>query len=197
MKIEKGDTTTVIRVAAVDPDDFPDPLRTKLSAKPEIGSFEDRFASETIFTCGEPGLVEICVDVSDGDTTCMDDPGYEPTCIFVECPSDVPINICPMLFVINAIPSTIAEGETRTNVETRGQDTDGVPVRLELTLHALWGTFESTTNIQEPNNVVAQNAKYVCSRPGRVEVCVDATDGACMKTLCANVTCPDDVPTPP
>jgi hypothetical protein len=196
MKIEEGDATTIIRVTAVDPDEFPDPLRTQLSAAPS-GSFDDRFASETTFTCGESGLAEICVDASDGDTTCMDDPGYEPTCIFVECPSDIPLNLCPMLFVINTFPSMIPEGQNWTNVETRGQDTDGVPVPLELTLHALWGSFENTINIPELHNVVAQNATYVCSRPGRVELCVDATDGACMKTRCTNVTCPDDVPTAP
>jgi hypothetical protein len=30
----------------------------------------------------------------------------------------------------------------------------------------------------------------ICDRPGRVEICVDATDGACTKTLCDNVICP-------
>jgi hypothetical protein len=102
-----------------------------------------------------------------------------------------------MLFVINGVPRIIPEGETSTRVETRGQDTDGLPVPLVLTLNALWGSFENTINIPEPNNVVAQNATYVCDRPGDVEVCVDATDGACVKTLCDNIVCPDDIPVPP
>ena len=89
------------------------------------------------------------------------------------------------------------EGETSTRVETRGQDTDGLPMPLTLTLNALWGSFENTENIQEPFNVVAQNATYICDRPGPVEVCVDATDGACTKTLCDNLICPDDIPNPP
>jgi hypothetical protein len=29
------------------------------------------------------------------------------------------------------------------------------------------------------------------------EVRVEATDGACLKTLCNDIVCPDDVPTPP
>lgn len=102
-------------------------------------------------------------------------------------------NLCPRLFVINAIPSTIPPGNTTTMVETRGQDTDGVPMPLVLTLRALWGSFANTDNIQLPNNVVAQNATYICDRPGSVELCVDATDGACVKTLCTNVSCPSDV----
>jgi hypothetical protein len=102
-----------------------------------------------------------------------------------------------MLFIVNPIPRDIALGDTSTRVETRGQDTDGLPVPLVLTLEALWGTFENTRNIQEPNNVVAQNATYVCDRPGEIEVCVVATDGACVKTLCDFIVCPADIPTPP
>ena len=82
-------------------------------------------------------------------------------------------------------------------VETRAQDTDGLPLPLTLTLSTLWGSLDNTDNIAEPNNVVAQNATYVCDRPGDVEVCVDATDGACTKTLCTVITCPDDIPVPP
>ena len=102
-----------------------------------------------------------------------------------------------MLFVINAFPQTITPGETTTRIETRAQDTDGLPLPLELTLNALWGSFENTVNIQEPNKVVAQNATYVCDRPGEVEVCVEASDGACVKTLCDFVVCPSDTPTAP
>jgi hypothetical protein len=60
---------------------------------------------------------------------------------------------------------------------------------LTLTLSSLRGSFDNTDNIQEPQNVVAQDATYICDRPGDVEFCVDATDGACVKTLCTNVTC--------
>jgi hypothetical protein len=127
-----------------------------------------------------------------------DDPECEETrCITVQCPSTIPVNICPMLFVINAIPSAIPAGETTTRVQTRGQDTDGLPIPLVLTLDALWGSFEDTENIPEQNNVIAQNATYICDRPGPVEICVDATDGACTKTLCRDILCPDDVPTSP
>lgn len=185
-----GETTTAIRVDATDPDDFPVPLRIELSS--ETGVFDDRFASETTFTCGDSGPVEICAKANDGDPDCN-----ETSCITVQCPSDIPANLCPQLFIINGVPRVIPSGQTSTQVQTRGQDTDGLPQLLTLTLSALWGTFESTENIQEPLNVVAQDATYVCDRPGRVEVCVDATDGACTKTLCDSITCPDDIPTPP
>jgi len=189
-EVPLGETTTEVQVEAVDPDDFPVPLRIEWSA--ETGVFEDRFASETTFTCGDSGPVQLCVRANDGDPECN-----ETSCLTVQCPSDIPANICPQLFVINGVPRVIREGETSTLVQTRGQDTDGLPFPLTLTLNALWGRFENTENIQEPFNVVAQNATYVCDRPGPVEICVDATDGACVKTLCDNLICPEDIPTPP
>jgi hypothetical protein len=189
--VPAGEETTTVIVDAIDPDEFPEPLETTFSSA--TGAFEEPHASQTTFRCGEPGPVEICVDASDGDPTCDD----EPRCLTVQCPSDIRPNLCPMLFVINAFPREIPPGETTTSVETRGQDTDGLPLPLVLTLNSLWGSFESTGNIQEPNNVVAQNATYVCDRPGEVEICVDATDGACVKTLCDNIVCPDTIPVPP
>jgi hypothetical protein len=189
-EVPVGETTSDVSVVAMDPDDFPVPLRTEWRA--ETGVFDDRFASETTFTCGASGPVEICARANDGDRDCN-----VQSCITVQCPSEIPLNLCPQLFVINAIPRVIPEGENSTPVETRGQDTDGVPIPLTLTLDALWGSFENTENIQEPLNVVSQNATYICDRPGPVEVCVDATDGACVKTLCDNIVCPDDIPTPP
>jgi hypothetical protein len=77
---------------------------------------------------------------------------------------------------------------------------------MTLTLNALWGSFDDTENRSCPeitldcphsSNVVFQNAIYICDRPGDVELCVDATDGACVKTLCTNAVCPDDIPIPP
>jgi len=190
MAIPAGRDSATIVVDATDPDDFPVPLRTELRS--ETGVFDDRFATETTFTCGDSGPVEICVRANDGDPDCD-----ETRCMTVQCPSDVPANLCPQLFVINGVPRVISEGQTTTLVQTRGQDTDGTPLPLTLTLSALWGSFENTDNIPEPNNVVAQNATYVCDRAGPVEVCVDATDGACTKTLCDNLVCPDDIPPPP
>ena len=72
-----------------------------------------------------------------------------------------------------------------------GGGTGGLPMPLMLTLSALWGTFENTENIPMSGNVVGQNATYICDRPGAVEICVDATDGPCVKTLCTTVTCPN------
>jgi hypothetical protein len=131
------------------------------------------------------------VEATDGAPECN-----QTRTITVQCPSDIRPNICPMLFVINAIPRDIPLGETTTAIETRAQDTDALPFPLVLTLRALWGTLENVGNIHEPNNVVAQNATYICDRPGQVEICVDATDGACLKTQCDIVTCPADIPTP-
>jgi hypothetical protein len=128
---------------------------------------------------------------------CVHEPQDDGTACGVdgECASGA-CNLCPKLFVINAIPRTIPEGEDSTLVETRGQDNDGQPMALTLTLSALWGTFENTENIQEPGDVVAQNATYICDRPGPVEVCVEATDGACTKNLCDDVICPETVGEP-
>jgi hypothetical protein len=191
MVIPAGETMTAVRVDAMDPDKFPVvPMRVEWSSK--TGVFDDRFANETKFTCGASGPVQVCAKANDGDRQCD-----ETSCITVQCPSDIPANVCPQLFIINAFPRLIPEGQASTNVETRGQDTDFLPLPLTLTLNALWGSFENTENMQEPHNVVFQNAIYVCDRPGRVEICVDATDGACTKTLCDNLTCPDDIPTPP
>ena len=41
-------------------------------------------------------------------------------------------------------------------------------------------------------DLASQNATYICDRPGPVEDCVDAADGACVKTLCDNIVCPDE-----
>ena len=188
--LEDGQASTTVRVDAMDPDDFPVPMRTELSA--ETGVFADRFASETLFLCGAPGPTEVCVKANDGDPDCDVE-----TCITVQCPSDIPANVCPNLNVINAIPSVIRSPATSTLVQTRGWDTDLLPMPLVLTLNALWGSFENTENVPGSGTVVQQNATYICDRPGRVELCVDATDGACTKTLCTNVLCPDDIPTPP
>jgi hypothetical protein len=188
--LANGAATTTVRVDATDPDDFPVPMRTELSA--ETGVFADRFAGETLFVCGGPGPTEICVKANDGDPTCD-----VTSCIMVQCPSDIPANVCPNLNVVNAIPSVIRSPDTSTLVQTRGWDTDLKPVPLVLTLSALWGSFENTENMPGAGTVVQQNATYLCDRPGDVEVCVDGTDGACTKTLCTFLTCPDDIPIPP
>lgn len=188
--LSNGAASTTVRVNATDPDEFPVPLRTELNA--ETGVFADRFASETLFVCGAPGPTEVCVKANDGDPDCD-----VTSCITIQCPSDIPANVCPNLNVINAIPSVIRPGDTSTLVQTRGWDTDLFPMPLTLTLSALWGSFENTENVPGAGQVVQQDATYNCDRPGEVELCVDATDGACTKTLCTVVTCPDDVPVPP
>ena len=189
-EIPAGESTTIVAVDSSDPDDFPVPLRNEWSAG--SGVFEDRFAETTRFRCGESGPVEVCARANDGDPDCN-----VSSCVTVQCPAGIRPNLCPELFVINSIPRSIPLGQNSTRVETRGQDTDGLPSPLTLSLSTLWGTFENTDNIQEPLNVVAQNATYICDRPGLVEVCVDATDGACTKTRCDTIICPDDIPTPP
>ena len=190
VEIPDGQFQTLVSVEASDPDDYPVPLRNEWTAG--SGVFADRFADETVFTCGASGPVQICVRANDGDPSCS-----SPRCLTVQCPGNIRANFCPELFVINSIPRTIPAGQTSTRVETRAQDTDRIPSPVTLTLNSLWGSFENTENLQEPFDVVAQNAIYNCDRPGIVEVCVDATDGACTKTLCDTIICPDDVPTAP
>jgi hypothetical protein len=198
----RQDSSTVV-VTAFDPDEFPKALSVEWTS--DGGGFEDPHEPETTFSCGEPGPVDVCLEVSDGDPSCLELPDAK-RCMTIECPSDVIRNFCPNLNVINVNPSTIQPGSNWTTVQTRGWDTDGKPFPMVLTLTALWGTFEDTENMSCPeitlecpqsDNVVFQNAIYICDRPGPVELCVDATDGACTKTLCTDVVCPDDVPTPP
>ena len=197
------DSSTVL-VNAWDPDEFPEALRFKWTS--DGGGFLDPEAPETTFSCGEAGPVDVCVEVSDGDPSCLELPDAE-RCMTIQCPGDVIPNVCPNLNVINFNPSsTIAPGSNWTNVETRGWDTDRKPFPMTLTLSALWGSFDNTENMSCPeitlecphsSNVVFQDAIYICDRPGEVELCVDATDGVCSKTLCANVVCPNDIPIPP
>jgi hypothetical protein len=120
------------------------------------------------------------------DATSCNLGGEDGVCFSGAC---VP-NACPKLFLIRAIPTTIPPGQTTTMIETRAQDADGLPLPLVLTLSAPWGSFENTDNIQEPDNVVSQQATYICDRSGPVEICVEATDGACVKKLCTFVLCP-------
>ena len=201
--IQRGDETSTVTVSALDPDEFPEDLTVKWSS--EGGAFEDPTAFETTFRCGEPGPVEACVQANDGDPDCLDDPDTQ-RCIRIECPGDVPANLCPNLNVINANPSTIPAGSDFTSVQTRGWDTDEKPFPLRLTLEAIWGRFIDTENLSCPEitpecpqsaNVVFQDAIYICDRPGPVELCVEGTDGACTKTLCTQVTCPQTVPSAP
>ena len=195
LTVPKGESTTEVRVDVFDPDEFPQPLRTELSSS--TGVFEDRFVTETTFTCGSPGRVEMCVEASDGDPACD-----RSRCISVRCPAEIPVNFCPQLFVLNAVPSTVPPGQRTTLVQSRGQDLprskpDG-PMPLELTMRALWGTITNDENIPgaEDPTVTEQNATYTCDRPGPAEICVDATDGACLKTICIVVDCPDDIAAP-
>jgi hypothetical protein len=199
---QRMDSSTVV-VTALDPDEFPEALSIEWTS--EGGGFEDPHEPETTFRCTEAGPVEVCVEVSDGDPSCLELPDAT-RCMTIQCPGDVAVNLCPNLNVISLNPSTIQPGSNWTTVQTRGWDTDRKPFPLKLTLHALWGSFDDTENRSCPeitldcphsSNVVFQNAIYICDRPGQVELCVDATDGACLKTLCTNVVCPDDIPTPP
>lgn len=173
--IDPDERQSLIVVDAFDPDDKPEALRTFLSAS--AGTFADRDASTTTFTCGAPGPAEICVEVTDGDRACE-----KERCITVQCPSTVADNLCPKLYVVNAIPSTIPEGQDWTEVQTRAEDFDDGPLQLVTSFYAFRGTFD------EPN---ARNTIYRCERSGLQEVCVDAFDGACVKTLCVDVICPD------
>lgn len=174
-------------------------------------TFADRSVPATTFTCQALGNHTITITASDdGFDYCTCDWTVDITCVQGESGSGgaggspgaggaagsaggQSGNICPNLKIINAIPSTIRPGNTSTVVQTRAQDSDGLPLPLMLTLRALLGSFENSENIPMSRNVVGQNATYICDRPGAVELCVDATDGACTKTLCTDVTCPSDI----
>ncbi len=174
MVIPIGDDQSLVAVTASDADIGPEPLRTILSAT--TGTFADREASSTTYTCGAPGAAEITVRATDGDVGC----DVEQT-ITIQCPSDIPLNLCPELFTVNAIPSKIPPGEDSTEVQVRAEDPDDGPLPLVTTFYAFRGTFD------DPN---AEDTIYNCESSGLQEVCADASDGACVKTLCTSVTCP-------
>ncbi len=50
--------------------------------------------------------------------------------------------------------------------------------------YALRGTFDDRH---------AEDAIYQCERPGLIEICADASDGACVKTDCIDVQCPEEL----
>ena len=159
---------------------------------------------------GAGGGTDLCSGIDCDDSNPCTDDACDPElgCVYIPatdgtvCAPDAQCaagacNLCPSLFIINAIPSQIREGDDITTVQTRAQERDGgLPMALTLTLSALWGSFENTENIREANGVVLQNATYICDRPGLVEVCVDASDGACTKTGCDNIICPESVGAP-
>lgn len=172
--VPSGATQSTISFDVVDPEMSPEPLQTRLSAT--TGTFDDPTARSTSYTCGAPGTAEITVKVTDGDPDC----DAEQT-IPIQCPSDIPVNICPNLFTVNAIPSDIPPGQDSTEVQTRAEDPDGGPLPLVTTFYAFRGTFD------DPN---AKDTVYHCESSGLQEICVDASDGACVKTLCTDVRCP-------
>ncbi|MDH3201047.1 MAG: hypothetical protein OEM15_09160 [Myxococcales bacterium] len=232
MTIPPDQTMTNVRVDVVDPDDFPGELRTELSTELSDGVFGNRFVTETTFTCGVAGPVELCVKATDDHPDCD---SVEPTCITVQCPSTIPFNVAVDLFVLNFVRSTIAPGENDVfdvcglppfaqcrqdadcpgstcnepcpgercaRVETRARDVDNLPLPVTLTLRAPWGRFEDDETLQCEDGTPLcpgpyfQNAVYICDRPGDVEICVDATDGASRDIQCGEVTCPADTPAP-
>ncbi|TFH32213.1 MAG: hypothetical protein E4H00_01870, partial [Myxococcales bacterium] len=178
--IPLNESQALVEVDASDPDGLPDPLSTRLNAL--TGTFDDPTASSTLYTCGAPGFTAVCVTASDGNRACD-----QEDCIAIECPTSIPTNVCPRLFSLAAIPSTIPEGQDSTDIEVRADDPDSGPLPLTTTLYALHGTFD------DPN---ATNTVYHCERPGLNEICADASDGACVKTLCVDVVCPDDLGPP-
>lgn len=175
--IPPNESQALVEVDAFDPDGLPDPLVTRLSAL--TGTFDDPTASAALYTCGAPGFAAICVVASDGNRACD-----VQDCIPVACPSSIPPNVCPRLMSLNAIPSNIPPGEDSTDIQVRADDPDSGPLPLTTTLYALRGTFD------DPN---AADTVYRCERSGLNEICADASDGACVKTACIDVHCPDDL----
>jgi hypothetical protein len=169
-----GEDQSSVTVVAADADMSPESLQTRWGAA--TGTFEDPSESSTTYTCGAPGPVDITVRASDGDPACDTEAS-----ITVQCPDDIPVNLCPNLMTVNAIPSKIPPGQDSTEVQTRASDPDQGPLPLVTTFYAFRGTFD------DPN---AEDTIYRCERPGLQEICVDASDGACVKTLCTDVSCP-------
>jgi hypothetical protein len=178
--IPPGESDALVAVDAFDPDGLPEPLMTRFSA--ETGVFDDPAASSTTYTCGAPGSVEICATASDGNRACD-----QQSCTTIQCPNTIPTNVCPRLFSVIVIPSTIPEGEDSTDVQVSADDPDSGPLALTTMLYAVRGTFDDAN---------AAETIYTCERAGLNEICADVSDGACVKTGCADVRCPDDLGTP-
>lgn len=163
-----AEATVFVEVS--DPDGKPLQVTTTLSAS--SGSFDDVHASEATYTCEPfaPNPIEICVLVSDGDPACE-----QRDCGEINC------NLCPSLYSLSVIPNDIPAGTGRAQVQVRAEDPDDFPAPLRTSLSASSGSFEDPS---------ASDTFYVCDGPGPVELCVKASDEDCMKTKCAQVTCP-------
>jgi hypothetical protein len=70
---------------------------------------------------------------------------------------------------------------TTTDVQVRAEDPDDGPLPLMMTLRALSARF---ADAHAPDTV------YACGDPGLIEICADASDGACVKTACVDVSGP-------
>ncbi|MBW1907565.1 MAG: hypothetical protein JRJ24_20165, partial [Deltaproteobacteria bacterium] len=204
--IPPGTDTSTVFVAFTKPDpDNGRPVITKLRA--ESGTFDDRFAEITTYTCAHDviGPVELCVDATygpaaeSGENASIQasydylrrphvvlpnpDECLETDCITVVCPEVR--NVCPDISSLTAIPKVIPEGETSALVQVIAEDPDDNPERLVTRLTAEHGTFVDP---------YASQSVYTCDPEagGEIVVCAVASDGdeTCDQKLCITVECP-------
>ncbi len=98
--------------------------------------------------------------------------------------SEIPVNVCPIIHHMGAIPSQLREGESTSNIQVRTTDPDMGPEPLSIMLSADRGTLTS------PN---ATDSMFVCpTGGGQVEVTAVVTDGfpQCEQTQSVTVFCP-------
>lgn len=98
--------------------------------------------------------------------------------------SEIPVNVCPIIHHMGAIPSQLREGETTSNIQVRTTDPDMGPEPLSIMLSAPRGTLTS------PN---ATDSMFVCpTGGGQVEVTARVTDGfpQCEQMQSVTVFCP-------
>ena len=172
------------------------------------GTIDDPFARATTYACAfdVAGEVEVCVtttyaDPEGGAASSIEvRPKRRGPNVYIVAPTDCSTtectaivcpeakNLCPEVSSLTIDPDTLEEEEI-ADVIVVAEDPDDNPERLTTTLTARHGT------IADPN---ASQTTYACDPDvgGIIPICVDASDGACVKTLCTNVTCPDDVPVP-
>jgi hypothetical protein len=208
--IPPGTDSTTVFVAFTNPDpDNGRPVITKLRA--ESGTFDDRFAEITTYTCAHDviGPVELCADATYGPpedssenasvqasydylrrthvVLANPDECLETDCITVVCPEVR--NVCPDISSLTAIPEVIPEGETSALVQVIAEDPDDNPEPLVTMLMAEHGTFVDP---------YASQSVYTCDPEvgGEIAICAVASDGdeTCDQKLCITVECPGAPP---
>jgi hypothetical protein len=157
-----GSTDSTVSVVATDPDMSAEPLETRFRAT--TGTFNDPAASSATYACGAPEAAMVILIRGKADPS----RDVEQT-ITIQCPDDIPINLCPKRNTVNAIPSNIPADKGWTEVQVRASDSDAGRLPLVTMFHSFRGSFD------DPR---AADTLYRWERTSLQELCAHASDGA-------------------